>query len=819
MDYFALFLSLVLILHLYERNLHKVTKAFLHISFILFIISLLEVLKRRFNIFPIQLIEDIIGLTLIPSFYAFSEDFLGKKRNPKKRLFISIPVFILILPNFFSNKKVDLLFNNKILGTLFLIYTITILVASFRNLIKAEVKKAVKYVIVSIFSILFVYISIEILFLKFNTTHVTFFTVLSFLISEFVLIRKSWLSSLEEIKQKLLMTLSDGIILVDKKGYVMDLNETASKIIRLDFNNIVNKTLSKNFDEGEIIFQNESYYMVKKIPFEDGTAYFFRDVTKEMEFSKKHNIADKLFSTLFKNIPDGVAIITPKGKIIDCNKQFTKLFGLKRLENLETIVPPLLKQESKLLILEVLKNGYATYETIRRSKDGKEIYVKIKAIKFEIDDKVFIYTIYTDISKEKTLSEQLTKLIEKDPLTNTYNKTYITKQIKYLSNIFFHSLIFVDIKDFKWINSIKGYKYGNELLRNIAAKLMDFVSEEKIDAIISRAQNDEFWILIKDIDIDSQKAYQKNKKLIEKIKQKLSTFEQKFYIGSHLFKNSEDLEEIIRKTTLALSKSKDVEMEIVYSKEMEEQVIKEVTKEIQIKQAIKNRDFIPFLQPISKENMEIVGAEMLLRWEKEGKIIPPSDFLDYIERSGQIHEISLQVFEKTMEFLKKHPNLKFIDVNISPIQLKDKNFFDEYLKIIEKFNISPKKIAFEITENLFLSYDEQVKENISKIKKEGIKLCLDDFGTGYSSLSYLRNLPFDMLKIDREFIKNIDNERNTNLLKAIYSICETFNLTPIPEGVETVKQLEILSMIGFKLFQGYYFGKPMSLEEFEKIVS
>ncbi|MBT1247730.1 MULTISPECIES: bifunctional diguanylate cyclase/phosphodiesterase [unclassified Thermosipho (in: thermotogales)] len=815
----VLTINIVFVIYLLERKLYRLSKVFIHVVSILFILTFLEALKFKTNNLYIQYLEDIIGLTLIPAFYVFSKDINGEKTNIKERILISIPIFLLNIPNLFLFGKSDILLENRIFFMLLVIYSAIILFLSFSNILKANIKKSIKYSIILISSTLFFYISLEVLFFSRNTLRILLFISLSFFIIMSILIRRSWLNILDELKDELLMSFSDGIIVLDNQGYVLDLNKTASKILNLNFNNIINKKLEEDFNNDEVIFKNNTYYIVKKLSFKNGIVYLFRNITKEMEYSKKHTIADKLFSTLFKNIPDAVAIITPKGKIIECNRQFTNLFKLKRLENIESIVPSYLKSESKLIILEVLKNGYATYETIRKAKDGKSIFVKIRAVKFEIDDKVFLYTIYTDISKEKMLSSKLSNLLEKDPLTDTFNKTYIVKQMGNLSSLLYHSLILIDIKGFKWINSIKGHKFGDQLLREVSNTLKEFTKKEGLDVIISRAQNDEFWFLIKDLDIDPINALEKTKKIIAKLKKDFSTLEQDFFIGSYVFKNSEDLEEIIRKATLSLSKAKESDKEVIYSKEIEDQIQKEIKKENLIKIAIRNQEFIPFLQPISTEDRKIIGAEVLIRWKKDGKIIPPSEFLNFLEKSGKITDISLQIFEKVMDFLKKNPKLKFIDINISPVQIKEQDFPINYLKIMEKYNIPSQKIVFEITENLFLSYDDTVKENISRLKAEGIKLCLDDFGTGYSSLSYLRNLPFDILKIDREFVKNIDDEKNINLLKAIYSICETFNLIAIPEGVENARQLEILSMIGFKLFQGYYFGKPQSLSEFSKLIN
>lgn len=818
MEDFLIILSLVSLIYLFERKLYKISSALIHIFFSLLFLSIFEFFKIKYSLSEFFCImQDLIGVSLIPAIFSFSEDFYGKKKNYKKRFLISIPLFFLIvINNIIFHKQ---LANSKLSNFFLIFYALIIIILSFKNIFKANVEKKVKINILIIFLSLFGYYAYSTITNNFNIPIILLLTLISFIIIEFILLRKSWIKVLEDAKENLILNISDGIILVDKNNYVLDLNKPAQKIIGKEFNQIINRKLEDNFKNGQIIEKNGKYYSIEVIDFEKGSIYYFRDVTKEMKYSKRQEIANILFHNLFNNIPDPLALVTPSGKIVDCNSAFTKTFGYKKLENIENIVPDYLKEESKILILQILKKGHVSYETVRKSKSGKNIFVRIYASKFEIENQTFIYIIFSDISKEKKLSQQISNLIEKDPLTKTFNKVYIIKRLKNLKPLLYHSLIFIDIKDFQRINSLKGNVFGDKVLKIVANKL-----KECTNYIISRAHADEFWILAEELDIDVKKAYSKNKELILHIDNclkniKVDDTSLKFHIGTYIFKNDENIDEVIRKTSLSLSRSKDEDKIITYSKEIEDEIRKELEKEIQIKKAIEKGEFIPFFQPIATHNMEIVGAEALIRWVKDGKVIPPFEFLDFLEKTGLIEQASKQIFENVCKLLSKTKKLKFVDVNISPIQLKNSNFSKDYLKILEKYNIQSSQITIEITENLFIDYNDIVRENLNLLKSEGFKLCLDDFGTGYSSLNYLRNIPFDIIKIDREFISNIDDEKNLNLLKAIYSIAESFKMGAIPEGVENEKQLEILTMIGFRLFQGYYFGKPMPESEFLSILS
>ena len=164
---------------------------------------------------------------------------------------------------------------------------------------------------------------------------------------------------------------------------------------------------------------------------------------------------------------------------------------------------------------------------------------------------------------------------------------------------------------------------------------------------------------------------------------------------------------------------------------------------------------------------------------------------------------------------KSKDRLPFVDVNISPVQLRIQNMADRFSEIILSNGIDPKRIVLEITENILIELNQTVKNNIDKLMRLGCQICIDDFGTGYSSLSYLTLFQLSKIKIDRSFVSKLpDDKYSLKLLEAVYDIARSFEIDAIPEGVENAKQLQILSMIGYKFFQGYYFAKPMPVDEF-----
>lgn len=182
-----------------------------------------------------------------------------------------------------------------------------------------------------------------------------------------------------------------------------------------------------------------------------------------------------------------------------------------------------------------------------------------------------------------------------------------------------------------------------------------------------------------------------------------------------------------------------------------------------------------------------------------------------------IVSVGEEILRQVCEVLSENNELKFIDINVSPVQLRDEKMAERFFNIVSSYEIDPSKIVIEITENILIDMNDIVKNNIDKLLKYGFELCIDDFGTGYSSLAYLTLLPLKKIKIDKSFVFRLpDDRKSIKLLEAIYNIAKAFQLEAIPEGVENEKQLEILSMIGYKLFQGFFFGKPVPTYEFLK---
>ena len=237
--------------------------------------------------------------------------------------------------------------------------------------------------------------------------------------------------------------------------------------------------------------------------------------------------------------------------------------------------------------------------------------------------------------------------------------------------------------------------------------------------------------------------------------------------------------------------------------------------------ALTTGQFKMFLQPQVKTDGTVHGAEALVRWihPKRG-ILPPHEFIPIFEQKGLITQLDLFIWEqaaaKLSEWKKQGLSDYYISVNISPKDFLHVNIHKTFVELVKKYDIEPKNLKLEITESaIMLNLDIQL-ELINNLKNFGFQVEMDDFGSGYSSLNMLKDIPFDILKIDMEFLRSKSNlERSYSILSSIIQLSKNLNMPVITEGVETEEQVKMLKKMGTDYYQGFYFDKPMPIEEFE----
>lgn len=446
---------------------------------------------------------------------------------------------------------------------------------------------------------------------------------------------------------------------------------------------------------------------------------------------------------------------------------------------------------------------------------------------------VTLCTLY-DVTDKKDYQKKVEQQAYTDFLTGIYNRMCCERDLaKYVDETKKNEtkglLLYLDLDDFKHINDGLGHKYGDVLLKSIS---QSFQQIKGIKDTCYRMGGDEFVIII------PPSAYKDHEKIIEEIKQifmrpwslKDSDYYCTMSMGVVEFPLESDVvHELIKKADIAMyeAKKSGKNRTAFYSQNIDSKSGKRLDMERNMRDATAEgyHEFVVYYQPIIDVGLEgapCTGAEALIRWNsaKMG-FIPPSEFIPLAEYLGLINPIGNYVLREACTCCKNwndhgYPNYK-VNVNLSVVQLLQPDIVETIEKIVKETGITPHNLTLEVTESLAINDMERMKEILNRIKELGIRIALDDFGTGYSSLNHIRELPFDVIKVDQSFI--VDLERDTyakSFIRMVEDLADAIGVNVCVEGVETEKQYEILSEMGVSLVQGYYFDRPMERSAFEK---
>lgn len=443
---------------------------------------------------------------------------------------------------------------------------------------------------------------------------------------------------------------------------------------------------------------------------------------------------------------------------------------------------------------------------------------------------IVIFMILWKLSNAK-LIEQLKKLAYYDSLSGIKNKEKFRKDSMYILKNYYQDnfyLVQLDVNKFKYINEMFGYSEGNKILIHISQVLNNNTNKYEICA---RMDNDHFILLIACNTEDEllNRLSKINKEICNLITTNSSKYKIVMSSGIYKITKKDDIKKIdllIDRANIA-AKSKKEKYEHSYSffnEDTRNRLYKEKRLEDNMNKALEKGEFIVYYQPkysLGDVN-EIEGAEALIRWNSpEFGFISPIDFIPLFEKNGFIVNIDMFVFEEVCKTLNKWINKGYtpvpISVNMSRVHLYRDNFIENITDLISKYNISPEFIELELTESVVFDNLNILIDIIKKIKEIGFLISMDDFGSGYSSLNLLKDLSFDILKLDRGFlIETTDTKRGKIIISKIVEMAKAIDIKVICEGVETYEQVEFLKEIGCDKVQGYLFAKPMVLDEFEK---
>ncbi len=418
------------------------------------------------------------------------------------------------------------------------------------------------------------------------------------------------------------------------------------------------------------------------------------------------------------------------------------------------------------------------------------------------------YDMLTDLPNRRLLSERL--------------KQEIKRSIRHK---YFGAVLFLDIDHFKTINDSLGHAVGDELLKRIAQRIKKRVRDEDI---IARLGGDEFIILISEAGDNIDDATNNVVTFSDEILQLFSTpfiineheIHTTVSIGTTVFPLAETTpDNLLQKADVALYEAKNSGRNTarLFLPEMQKTVDNRRAIEKSLHQALEKNELELYYQPQVDVNNNIFGVEALLRWNHPEKgIVTPDQFIGIAEKSFLIISIGEWVLKTAcsqLAALSLENNLT-ICINVSPRQFADLLFTDKIKQVITETGVNPKNVQLEITEGMVLKNIDETIEKMKKLKQLGISFSIDDFGTGYSSLAYLKRLPINILKIDKSFVTDVTTNSNDSVIvETIIAMAQHMKIEIVAEGVETQQTMDFLKTKGCMKFQGYLFGKPLSLKE------
>ena len=532
-----------------------------------------------------------------------------------------------------------------------------------------------------------------------------------------------------------------------------------------------------------------------------------------------NELIENTLSLIIKDMNSGIVCFDIHGRCIYCNDILRELYGIGHdYEEME-------KEYRKWIqsIEENRKDSMKMETSIYQN--GKKKYYEI-VYKRTYDDKqnqVCDYFIFNDRTEDVVSLEHEKYRASHDILTGLLNKEqfYIetAKLIKENRDVKY-CLVCSNIKDFKFVNELFGIEKGNEILKKQAEYMKNFIGE---DSLAARLHADRFAMCMPRIRFDEDLINEAITGIQEAFKN--SSFHMHIFVGVYDIHDVEERVSIMcDKANLASETIKNEYKSSVayYTEHLLEKSIEERKIIGEFDRALDNEEFVMFLQPQVDVSGKPFGSEALVRWQHPDKgLLAPGVFIDVLEKTGFVYRLDRYMWDKAVkqlaEWKKRGINDYHISVNISTKDFYLIDVYETFVGLVQKYDIDPKLLKLEITETALMSDFNKNMVIIKRLQKYGFDIEIDDFGSGYSSLNMLKDISADVLKIDMGFLRASENEvKGQDILESIIGLANKLGMRVITEGVEKKTQVDMLYDMGCKMFQGYYFSKPIPVDEFEK---
>jgi diguanylate cyclase (GGDEF)-like protein/PAS domain S-box-containing protein len=578
---------------------------------------------------------------------------------------------------------------------------------------------------------------------------------------------------------------------------------------------------------------------ILRIPSHDQLMNINKKLEEEIERHKKTEHQLRKLSLAVQHSPNMVVIANAKSVIEYCNPAFCEVSGYQ-LEEVLGRKTNLLKSGLTGLgtyrkLWSAIRSGKVWHgEFLNRKKDGELFWCleSIAPVKNAEGVTTHFVSVIHDINDRKKSEETIKHLAYFDPLTNLPNRTLFKER---LEQAIYHgrrspiqfAVMYLDLDRFKNINDTLGHVVGDKLLQEAGRRITACLREQET---VARLGGDEFAIIGLDLRAPSDAG--------EIAMRVVNSIAEPFLIEGHEFSistslgisiypdDATDIEQLISHADDALyaAKRSGKNKFEFFNQESNALALRRLTLENHLRHSLERNELSLVYQPkIDLKTSEIVGAEVLLRWNPSLGQVGPDEFIPIAEDTGLIVEIGSWVIRTAclgyMQQLHRPDRDLPLAINLSARQFKQDNLLEIIDTIILETGIPANRLEFEITESMLMTNPEQAIKQMHGFKERGITLAIDDFGTGYSSLAYLRRFPVDKLKIDKSFVRDVSmNHDDACIVESIIALAHSMGLKVVAEGVETGMQVEFLQERNCDEVQGYYFYRPMPLDELRQLL-
>lgn len=565
-----------------------------------------------------------------------------------------------------------------------------------------------------------------------------------------------------------------------------------------------------------------------------------RDITDRVNTELERRIAAIAFES-----QQGMLITDGQNRILRVNRAFSRISGFSAEEAVGQTTALLASGKHgpefyRTMWASIEATGVWEGEIWNRRKSGEIFpeWLTISAVRNTTGDISHYVAAFTDITDRKAAEERIHNLAFYDPLTGLPNRRLLLDRLQQAMAAGCRSgqlgaLMFIDLDNFKNINDLHGHQTGDQVLRIAAERLQ---GEIRASDTVARLGGDEFVVMLENLgdapELAAAQAEHIGVKLLGSLGKTYRLNDLGLYssasIGVVLFgTDGSSSDELMKRADMSMYEAKVAGKNALrfFDPRMQQAVQERLRLEDEIRQGLRNGEFVLHYQAQLEQSQGIIGAEALVRWQHPQRgLLTPGAFIGQAEHAGLIQALDQRVLEQACAQLAlwaQQPAFAglTLSVNLSAHLLYEDNFVGNVLDLLERSGANPARLKLELTETLLLDNMSEAIARMTQLKRHGIRFSIDDFGTGYSSMSYLQQLPLDQLKIDQTFVRGLPEDTSSlTIVRATCALAAGLNLEVIAEGVENEAQRTMLLANGCHRFQGYLFGKPQAAASFEEMV-